>query len=82
MVILYWLTGIILVALIAKIVGKSLSFIFKLIANSLGGLILLAIFNFFSGIFGISIALNFINCLIVGALGLPGIILLLIIQLL
>ena len=82
MVILYWLTGIILVALIAKIVGKSLSFIFKLVANSLGGLILLATFNFFGGIFGISIALNFINRLIVGALGLPGIILLLIIQLL
>lgn len=82
MEILFWLLGFIILVAIAKILGKSLSFILKLFANSLVGLILLLIFNLLAGIFGVSLEINFIHCLIVGFLGVGGIIILLIIQLL
>lgn len=82
MVILYWLVGLLIVAGLAKLLGKSLKFILKLLLNSLGGLMILSIFNFFGGFLGLYIDLSFINALIAGVLGMPGVILLLLIQLL
>lgn len=54
----------------------------KLLANSLIGAIILLIVNFVGGYFGFHIGLNFITILFVSILGIPGAILLVIIQLL
>lgn len=61
-----------------KILRKPIRFIFKMLLNALCGFIGLLIINFFGDIFGISIAVNLVNALIVGILGIPGVILLLI----
>lgn len=63
--------------LFIKILRKPIRFIFKLLLNALFGFIGLFIINFFGDIFGISIAINLVNALIVGILGIPGVILLL-----
>lgn len=69
---------VIAVFIIIRILKKPIRFLFKLLLNALFGFIGLVIVNFFGDIFGISIAINLFNCLIVGVLGLPGLILLLI----
>lgn len=61
-----------------KILRKPIRFIFKMLLNALCGFIGLLVINFFGDIFGISIAVNLVNALIVGILGIPGVILLLI----
>lgn len=54
----------------------------KLLANSLIGTIILLIINFVGSYFSFHIGLNFITILFVSILGVPGAILLVIIQLL
>ena len=72
---------IILIFLIGKIFLWPLKLVLKLAANSLiGGLAILAI-NAAGAGFGIFIPLNMISALVVGALGIPGAALLLILTL-
>jgi inhibitor of the pro-sigma K processing machinery len=52
----------------------------KLIINGILGGILLFIFNLIGGLFGLNIIINPLNAVIVGMLGIPGVILLLILQ--
>ena len=54
----------------------------KLLANSLIGAIILLLINFIGSYFSFHIGLNFITILFVSILGIPGAILLVIIQLL
>lgn len=54
----------------------------KLLANSFIGAIILYLINLIGGYFGFHIGLNFITILFVSILGIPGAILLIIIQLL
>lgn len=82
MEILFWFIGIIIVVGLAKLFGKSFRFILKLLANSLSGLLLLLIFNLVAGFFGSKIDINFVHALVAGTFGVPGLILLLVIQLL
>ncbi len=72
--------GIFLMVLLAKLLAFSVKIIFRLLINSLVGVGLLFVFNLFAGLFNISIAFNFINALVAGFLGVPGIILLLLFQ--
>ena len=52
----------------------------KLLANAIVGAIALIIINWIGGFFSFHIDLNFITALIAGAIGVPGIIVLLIIE--
>lgn len=54
--------------------------IIKLIINALVGGLLLFFFNLVGGIFGLSIMINPLNAIIAGVLGVPGVILILILQ--
>jgi len=69
---LLYIVGIILVWPIKKII--------KLIWNGVLGGITLLLFNFIGKYFGLSIVINPLNAIIVGFLGVPGVILLLILQ--
>ncbi|MBR5230534.1 MAG: pro-sigmaK processing inhibitor BofA family protein [Firmicutes bacterium] len=72
---------VILIFIIGKIFLWPLKMIFKLAANSLlGGLIIFVINAVGSGL-GIFIPLNILSALIVGALGIPGAVLMLILTL-
>lgn len=52
----------------------------KLLINGLIGGVLLFFFNLIGGIFGLSILINPLNAIIAGFLGVPGVILILILQ--
>ena len=78
--ILVYILAVLGVCLIAKIFSAPLKLIIKLLANALVGGIALIIINWIGAFFGFHIDLNFFSALITGALGVPGIIILLILQ--
>ena len=81
------LSGILLIAalvvgaiLILKILTKPICWIFKLLLNAAFGFVLLFLVNFFGDPVGIYIGVNFVNALVAGFLGVPGVILLVVLQ--
>lgn len=76
--ILTFLACICFLFLLGRIFIIPIKIILKLVFNSiLGGILILAV-NFIGGIFGLHIAINLVTCIIVGILGVPGAIVLLI----
>ncbi|MDR1132370.1 MAG: pro-sigmaK processing inhibitor BofA family protein [Oscillospiraceae bacterium] len=71
---------ILLVALLFKIIKTPLRWALKLLLNAISGFIALVILNFFGAIFGLSLSINLVSCLVAGVLGLPGVVLLLLIK--
>lgn len=79
-VILAYIFGIIFLFVIGRILLVPMKIVLKFIYNALiGGIILLGI-NFIGNLVGFNIALNIVTALVVGILGLPGIILLVILK--
>lgn len=67
--------------LVLKLVLSQIGCLWKLIVNSVSGFICLWLLNLLSGFTGLLLPINFVTCLLVGALGIPGIILLVLGQL-
>ena len=80
--IFYYAAGLIMLYILGLILVWPIKKIMKLIFNGILGGITLLIFNFIGKFCGLSLAINPINALIVGFLGVPGVILLLILQVL
>lgn len=78
--IFYYGIGLFLLYIVGLILVWPIKKIFKLIINGVLGGILLFIFNIIGGYFGLAITINPFNALIVGLLGIPGVILILILQ--
>ena len=81
------LSGILLIAalvvgavLILKILTNPIRWIFKLLINAAFGFVLLFLVNFFGDPVGIYISVNFISAVVAGFLGVPGVILLVLLQ--
>jgi len=77
------LIGIIIfiaVLLFFRVLLKPMKLLFKLIINSAIGLVMLIAFNFLGGFIHIYIGINLLTILIAGILGFPGIILILLLQ--
>lgn len=72
--------GIIILYVIGYILLVPIKIIWRLIFNSIVGGVGLIAFNFIGAAFNMHIPVNFLSALIVGLLGLPGVILLFIIQ--
>ena len=72
---------VLLGVLVVKFLFSQVKLIWKIAANSLSGFVCLWLLNLVSGITGFVFEINFITCLLVGFLGIPGIILLVIKQL-
>ena len=66
--------------LILKILTKPIRLIVKLLINAAFGFVLLFLVNFFGDPVGIYIGVNFINALVAGCLGVPGVILLVLLK--
>lgn len=77
---LAFLAGLVLLYIVGILLVIPIKFLIKLLLNAILGGILLFVFNFIGGLFGLSIAINPFNAVIVGILGIPGVILLLILQ--
>ena len=67
---------VVLVILALKLLLTPMKIIWKLALNSLSGFICLWLLNLVSGITGIVFEINLLTTLIVGILGVPGIVLL------
>ena len=72
---------VLLGVLVVKFLFSQVKLIWKIAVNSLSGFVCLWLLNLVSGITGFVFEINFITCLLVGFLGIPGIILLVIRQL-
>ena len=81
-IILTYTAGIMLVFMISWIFFKPLKFVGKIILNSLIGALALIIFNYFGQYTGVHIGVNELTALIIGLLGIPGFIALLLVKLL
>ncbi len=64
--------------LVIKFLFSQVKLIWKIAVNSLSGFLCLWLLNLVSGITGIVFEINFVTALLVGFLGIPGIILLVI----
>lgn len=65
---------------VIKLLLSQVKLVWKLAVNSLSGFICLWLLNLASGLTGIVFEINFITALVVGFLGIPGILLLLVFQ--
>jgi inhibitor of the pro-sigma K processing machinery len=72
--------GLILLYIVGLLLVIPIKILIKLLINGLIGGLLLFVFNLVGGIFGLSILINPLNAIIVGFLGVPGVILILILQ--
>ncbi len=74
--------GLLALWLFCKLLGLSIKIIWKLVINALAGAVILILFNLIGGIFGVTVGITFLTALIAGVFGVPGVIILLILQLL
>ncbi len=79
--IVVFLGCVIFLFLIGRFFIWPLKTILKLILNSILGGILIFIINIIGNVFGLHIGLNYLTAIIVGILGIPGAILLILIKL-
>lgn len=78
--IMAYIFGLFLLYLIGMLLVIPIKVIIKLIVNGVIGGILLVIFNLIGGLIGLNLIINPLSAIIAGLLGVPGIILLLIVQ--
>ena len=78
--ILALIVPVLIAIFVIKLLFSQVKLIWKLAVNSLSGFICLWLLNLASGLTGIVFEINFITALVVGFLGIPGILLLLVFQ--
>lgn len=78
--ILFYLAGLALIFLFGMLLVVPFKILMRLLLNGIMGGIVLFLFNLVGGIFNLYLAINPLNAIIVGFLGVPGVILLLIVQ--
>ena len=77
---LAYLFGLIVLYVIGRILIIPLKFLTKLLVNAVLGGVTLWLLNVFGGAMGINVGINVITALVVGLLGIPGVILLVILN--
>ncbi|NMA24420.1 MAG: hypothetical protein GX936_02010 [Clostridiales bacterium] len=70
----------ILVLAVFILLRKPIKIVFKLLLNTVVGFIALFAINFLGSFIGVSVAVNWINAVLVGVLGIPGVALILLIK--
>ncbi len=72
--------GLIVLWLVFKILSLPIRILFRLLINAVVGAVILIIFNFLGDFVGLSIVINPVTAVVAGLLGVPGVILLIILQ--
>lgn len=80
--ILFFIAGVVLIFVVGSLLVVPLKLLVRLALNGVVGGLFLLLFNFIGGIFNLNLPITPLNAIIVGFLGVPGVILLLLIQLL
>ena len=78
--ILALIVPVLIAIFVIKLLLSQVKLIWKLAVNSISGFICLWLLNLASGLTGIVFEINIITALVVGFLGIPGIVLLLVLQ--
>lgn len=78
--ILSGILAIVLLYIVLKLLKVSIPLLSKLVINGVIGLITLVIFNVIGGLIGLSIEITVVNAIIAGIFGIPGIIVILILN--
>lgn len=78
--ILALIVPVLIAIFVIKLLLSQVKLIWKIAVNSLSGFVCLWLLNLASGLTGIVFEINFITALVVGFLGIPGIVLLLVFQ--
>ncbi len=78
--ILFYLAGLALIFLFGMLLVVPFKILMRLLLNGIMGGIVLFLFNLVGGIFNLYLEISPLNAIIVGFLGVPGVILLLIVQ--
>ncbi len=79
-IILAFIFGLMVLYLLARVLVYPMRVLVKVVGNSLVGAVLLIFFNLVGGLVGLSVGVNVVSALVVGFLGVPGLITLLIVQ--
>ena len=77
---IYVVIGGLLLWLDIKILATPIKWAFKLLLNAVLGFVVLFVFNFLGGFIGLSITVGWLSAIVACVLGIPGIILLLLIE--
>lgn len=77
---LAFLIGLIALFIILKLISFPIKVIIKLLINALIGGIVLYLINIFGAVIGLSININGLSALIVGIAGVPGVIIVILLQ--
>ena len=72
-IVFLFIAAVMSAVVVFKIAAAPIKLISKLLLNALSGFLLLLLANLVSGFFDFSITINFINCLISGVFGIPGV---------
>ncbi len=72
--------AVIAAVLVIKLLSAPLRLAFKLLLNALSGFVALFLLNFIGTMIDVSLGINFVNALVVGILGVPGVVLLLLLK--
>ena len=68
------------IVVVIKLLAAPVKLVFKILINAVSGFLLL-IANFISGFFDFSLPMSFLNCLISGVFGIPGVAFLIVLKL-
>ena len=68
------------VLLVFKLFSLPIRLIFRFLLNTAAGFILLLLFNYIGMYLGLTLGINILNALVIGILGLPGLVLLLVLK--
>ncbi len=79
-VVIAYFVGIVLLFLIGRAFLVPIKILLKLVYNAIIGGIVIVLINIIGGLFDFNLALNFGTALVVGFLGVPGVILLIILK--
>jgi len=69
-----------LFSLTLKLLKKPIGLLFKLFLNAISGFVFLGLFNVLGSFFEITLGFNWLNAIITGTLGIPGVVLLLLVR--
>ena len=70
------------VIIVFKLFSLPIRWIFRLVLSTVSGFVFLLLINFLGAYIGITIGINILNALIIGVFGLPGLVLLLLVNIL
>ena len=79
-VILIIAAAIALMKLLFRLLQLPVKWLFKLLIHALFGFVALFVLNFLGAYIGVSIEMNWVNAAVTGVLGVPGVLILLLIQ--